>query len=123
MKLGYIYCLSNISMPGILKIGMTIRDPEIRLQEANISDTWRPPTPYKIEFAKKVSDFKEKEKTLHKLLEKYTERINPKREFFKVSIEEVRLFFDLIDGEPWVKNNYTEDDVWIPDEYEPYWKE
>jgi hypothetical protein len=100
---GYIYCFSNPSMPGILKIGMTERMPEARLSEANASDTWRPPTPYKIEFAKKVFNAYQKEKTLHILLEQYTVRIHPRREFFRVSCEEVRKFFDLIDGEMWVE--------------------
>jgi len=88
-------------MPGILKVGMTERTPDTRLGEANSSDTWRPPTPYKIEFAKKVSNAAAKEKTLHILLEQYTERINPRREFFRVSPEEVKKFFDLMDGEMW----------------------
>jgi hypothetical protein len=88
-------------MPGILKVGMTERTPEIRLREANASDTWRPPTPYKIEFAKKVFNASCKEKTLHTLLEQYTDRINLRREFFRVSTEEVRKFFDLMDGELW----------------------
>jgi hypothetical protein len=100
---GYIYCFSNSSMPGILKVGMTERTPEVRLSEANASDTWRPPTPYKIEFAKKVSNPSLKEKTLHTLLEQYTDRIHPRREFFRVSQEEVRKFFDLMDGEMWVE--------------------
>ena len=100
---GYLYCFSNQSMPGILKVGMTERTPEIRLNEANSSDTWRPPSPYKIEFAKKVLNPKQKETTLHNLLSQYTERINPKREFFRVSSEEVKTFFDLIDGDLWVK--------------------
>jgi hypothetical protein len=90
-------------MPGILKVGMTERTPEVRLSEANASDTWRPPMPYKIEFAKKVPDASGKEKTLHILLEQYTERINPRREFFRVSPEEVRKFFDLMDGEMWAE--------------------
>lgn len=101
MAEGYIYCFSNESMPNILKVGMTERTPDIRLSEANSSDTWRPPTPYKIEFAKKVSDAAGKEKTLHILLEQYTDRINPRREFFRVSPEEVRKFFDLMDGSMW----------------------
>ena len=100
---GYLYCFSNQSMPGILKVGMTERTPEIRLNEANISDTWRPPTPYKIEFAKKVINPKQKESVLHILLAQYTERINPKREFFLVSPEEVKTFFDLMDGELWIE--------------------
>ncbi len=109
MSTGYIYCFSNPSMLGILKVGMTDRTPEARLREANASDTWRPPTPYKIEFAKKVSDASGKEKTLHILLEQYTERINPRREFFRVSSEEVRKFFDLMDGEMW--NETYEEEV------------
>jgi hypothetical protein len=111
---GYIYCLSNTSMPGILKVGMTERSPDIRLKEANSSDTWRPPTPYKIEFAKKVSNPIGKEKTLHALLELYTHRINPRREFFTVSPEEVCKFFDLIDGEVWTENK----EIYYDDEHD-----
>ena len=114
MNMGTLYCFSNESMPGILKIGMTERTPEARLAEANSSDTWRPPTPYKIEFAKKVYNHKDKEKCLHILLEQYTERIHPRREFFRVSPEEVRKFFDLMDGEMWIQASddlEEEDDV------------
>jgi len=102
---GYIYCFSNSCMPGILKVGMTERTPGIRLREANSSDTWRPPTPYKIEFAKRVSNASLKENTLHTLLEQYTERVNPRREFFRVSAEEVQKFFDLMDGEIWTQTH------------------
>jgi hypothetical protein len=98
MTSGYIYCFSNESMPGVVKVGMTIRTPFERLSEANSSDTWRPPTQYKLEFAKKVTNSKQKKNTLHKLLSKYTERINPKREFFHASPREVETFFELIDG-------------------------
>lgn len=107
---GYIYCFSNQSMPGILKVGMTERTPEARLSEANTSDTWRPPTPYKIEFAKKVSNPFQKEKILHTLLEQYTERINIRREFFRVSPEEVCKFFELMDGEMWAEIRKEEED-------------
>lgn len=111
---GYVYCFSNESMPGILKIGMTERTPDARLAEANSSDTWRPPTPYKIEFAKKVIHPKEKETILHTLLSKYTDRINPKREFFRVSSDEVKIFFELMDGNWWnniVKNKNIEEEI------------
>jgi hypothetical protein len=111
---GYIYCFSNPSMPGILKIGMTERTPETRLREANASDTWRPPTPYNIEFAKKVYNPSKKENTLHTLMEQYTDRIHPRREFFRISSEEVINFFDLMDGEMWIKN-YEKKDCEIED--------
>ena len=57
--------------------------------------------PYTLEFAKKVTQPKEKEKTLHALLERYAERVSPSHEFFRVSVEEVRTFFALMDGEMW----------------------
>jgi len=110
MNEGYIYCFSNKSMPGILKVGMTERTPDVRLNESNNSDTWRPPTPYKIEFAKKVSNPKQKEITLHILLSQYTERINPRREFFRVSSEEVKEFFNLMDGDLWIDKIKEEPD-------------
>lgn len=97
---GWIYCISNPAMPGLLKIGMTERTPDIRLSEANTSNTWIP-MPFVLEMAKRVTNPEQKEKTLHKLLEQYTERINPRREFFRVTLEEVKVFFDLIDGEMW----------------------
>lgn len=97
---GWIYCISNPAMPGLLKIGMTERTPDIRLSEANTSNTWLP-MPFILEMAKRVTNPEQKEKTLHKLLEQYTERINPRREFFRVTLEEVKVFFDLIDGEMW----------------------
>lgn len=107
---GYVYCFSNESMPGILKVGMTERTPTIRLGEANSSDTWRPPTPYKIEFAKKVANPKHKETILHTLLSQYTDRINPKREFFRVSPENVKTFFELMDGPFWIDPNKPVED-------------
>lgn len=95
---GYIYCLSNELMPGLLKIGMTMRTPEDRIKELYTTGV---PTPFKIEFAKKVSDVVQKEKVLHLLLGKYTSRL-PGREFFKTDTTTVRDFFALMDGEEWV---------------------
>ena len=97
MTEGYIYCLSNPLFPNLLKIGMTERTPEERLREAN-SCTWCP-RKFELEFAKKVNNPREKERGIHSLLEKYRKRENPSREFFEVPVEEVKAFFDLIDGE------------------------
>lgn len=107
-KEGWVYCISNQNVRSadppnniLLKIGMTDRTPQERLAEANRSDTWRPPVNFKIEFAKKVKNALKKEKTLHKLLEQYNERVNRSREFFDISLEKARLYFDLMDGEYW----------------------
>ena len=114
MIYGYIYCFSNESMPGILKIGMTERTPNMRLDEANSSSTWKPPTPYKIEFAKKVLNPKEKESSLHNLFS--TERVNPNREFFRISSEKVKLMFNLMDGELWLENQLTKNETEVLEE-------
>ena len=115
---GYIYCISNETMPGLLKVGMTEQTPELILNEANNSGTWTVPS-FKIVIAKKVLNPKQKELTLHKLLSQYAERADPNREFFRVSQEEIKTFFDLIDGELWVETlekekeedeEYDEDD-------------
>ncbi len=110
---GYVYCFSNESMEKYLKIGFTEKTPEERLKDANSSGTWKPPLPYKIELAKKVKNPRGKEKTLHKLLSQYCGRPNSSREFFEVSIEEVKTFFKLMDGEDWEEKEPVEDCVSI----------
>ena len=95
---GYIYCFSNPSMPGIYKIGMTTRTPEERIKDANTSNTWKPPKPYNIEMFAKITEPMKKERSLHKLLEHYGKRIHPRREFFHITLHEVRMFFELLDG-------------------------
>lgn len=96
---GWMYCISNESLrDGLLKIGMTLKSPEEVLIRANKSNTWNADD-FKLEFAKKVQNARQKEKTLHKLLEKYNERVKSGKEFFRISVEKVRLYFDLMDGE------------------------
>jgi hypothetical protein len=120
-KEGWVYCISNDNIRSsklpnnvLLKIGMTNRTPQERLAEANKSDTWRPPVNYKIEFAKRVRNALKKEKTIHKLLEQYNERVNRSREFFDITVEKARLYFDLMDGEYWetpIKETDIETDI------------
>jgi hypothetical protein len=94
-------------MSGILKVGMTERTPEERAKELFTTSV---PLPFKIEFAKRVTDPKGKESSLHLLLEQYTDRVYPRREFFRVSPEEVRKFFELMDGEMWAETRVEEEE-------------
>ena len=96
---GWIYCLINESIPNQVKVGQTANNPNHRAKQ--ISGTGVP-TPHKVAFAKKVKDYKRKEKLLHQILSKDGGRTNPKREFFKCEPDHVKLLFDLIDGE-WLK--------------------
>jgi hypothetical protein len=97
MSHGYVYCITNPSIPDLVKIGLTTRTLEERLAEANSNSTWTP-FPYQVEFAKWVAGCETKEITLHKIF--HAQRVNPKREWFRVPVETVRLHFELMDG-PW----------------------
>jgi hypothetical protein len=98
---GYIYAFANEAMLGLLKIGMTEREPTDRLRDANSSDTWRPPMPFKIVMAKAVREPRAKEAAIHALLARLGARVNANREFFRISMEDARLAFDLLDGDYW----------------------
>jgi|LauGreDrversion4_2_1035121.scaffolds.fasta_scaffold134025_2 hypothetical protein len=112
MNYGWIYCFSNPAMPGLLKVGM-IHNADERTPLDRAKELYKTglPLPFEIEFAKKVSNPKQKETLIHTLLSQYTERPNPLREFFRVSPEEVKTFFDLMDGEMWVDTRVVEDEA------------
>jgi hypothetical protein len=110
MTEGYIYCVSNVSMPYICNIGMSWMTPDVSGVSGAIFDDmnnarllWYPPTPYKCNIAKKVLDPIHKTATIYKLLEQY--RINPAREFFRISLKDVRALFELMDGEYCIDDN------------------
>jgi T5orf172 domain len=110
---GWVYALSNESMPGLIKIGFTSRPPLERLEEANAPNTFGPPTPYRIEFAKRVRNANQREKMIHRILSR--DRVNMSREFFRVHLEVVRDVFALMDGEEWgLEETEAEFDVHIP---------
>ena len=85
-------------MPGILSIGMTTNTPDDMARELFTPGV---ALPFKIEIAKKVTHPSDKVSKIHLLLGKYTTKISLDREFFRISPEEVRLFFDIMDGEMW----------------------
>ncbi len=83
MAKGFVYVLSNRSMPGMVKIGKTTRDPRTRAGELFASGV---PTPFVIEATIETPDINETELTVHRLLS--ANRVNKKREFFHVSVSE-----------------------------------
>jgi len=105
MSRGWVYCLSNKSMPGLLKIGQTKNSPATRSDQLFTSGV---PTPFKIEFAKSVENYDKKEKIIHSLLEKFSVRVNPKREFFEINVDDAKLIFDLMDGEEYKEETIKE---------------
>lgn len=102
---GYLYCFSNESLKNLYKIGMTTRNVEDRLKEAN-SSTWNPDK-FKMELCVRVEDVEKKEKLIHQMLEKY--RSNSRREFFEVSLDKVKFLFDLLREEEIKAQNIAEE--------------
>jgi hypothetical protein len=106
MSEGYIYCLTNETMPGLVKIGEIHtegRSPDDRARELYTTGV---AMPFNIEFAKKVKNPAEAEARIHAFI---SDKRLPRREFFKTTPEVVRKLFDLIDGEMWVRAEVDED--------------
>lgn len=93
---GYIYVLSNRSMPGIYKIGCTSRSVEERIVELSISTGV--PTTFEKEYSFYVQDIAKAEALLLNKLQPY--RISKEKEFFKVNLDIIKkacgcLFWDF----------------------------
>jgi hypothetical protein len=79
---GFVYFLSNPSIPNYLKIGCTRRDIESRVNELNSPTSV--PTPFKIEMYFSSTDHYGVEKSIHQVLDSYRA---PGKEFFNISME------------------------------------
>jgi hypothetical protein len=78
-RAGKIYALINSSMPGLVKIGKTTRDAELRADELNTTGV---PTPFIVLYELDVVDCDVAEREVHKRLSKF--RVADNREFFRV---------------------------------------
>lgn len=79
MTKGYVYILSNESLPGLIKIGKTTRTVEQRANELFTSGL---PTPFKIEHEILTPNCHELEDVVHHHFCDW--RVSPDREFFKL---------------------------------------
>ena len=95
-EVGWIYCMSNPGMPGLVKVGQTAHDPRERASQLYTTGV---PFEFRVEIAKRVWNYVAKEKQIHDLLEKYFERPNPSREFFRCSSTDVFQILELMDGD------------------------
>lgn len=83
MSKGYVYVLSNPSIPGLLKIGQSINGGKSRA--SNLFQTGLP-TPFILEFEMLFNDCANAESSVHSGLSDFREAQN--REFFRVSVYE-----------------------------------
>ncbi len=96
MPSGYIYVLSNPSIPGLLKIGRTDRTPEQRIRELHSTGV---PTPFVIEYSCITSDSALTESVIHRAFDVMGMRASAQREFFQVSVEVAIEMVEKITGE------------------------
>lgn len=100
MSAGYIYVLSNPLYPEYVFIGASKKTPAEKAAELYSEGLL---FPFKVEMAKSVVGTDTKLVSLHKLLNKFGERPNPDRDFFKIPADTIENLFDLVDGENWVQ--------------------
>lgn len=88
---GFCYALVNESMPGIVKIGMTKKRPEIRAKQ--LSQQTAAPTPFVLVYFQRYFDMRDAERFLHERLD--SRRVSNK-EFFRVGISELPKLFHCV---------------------------
>lgn len=102
---GFIYILSNKSMPGMVKIGRTKNLPEKRAQELSASSGV--PVPFHVEWSQPVRNHEECEKKIHDALRQY--RLSTNREFFQLPVGRcIGLIQNLISGDRLPDSSFLE---------------
>ena len=89
---GTVYVLTNPAIPNMVKIGKTTRNVELRLADLYSTGV---PLPFECEYAAKVKDVDGTEKAFHLGFKK--DRVNIKREFFKIDPEQAIAFLKLLE--------------------------
>lgn len=93
-KPGFVYAMTSGSLQdsGLIKIGRCTCPPLERAKQ--LTSSTAAPSPFVVLYSKKVSDCVAAEALLH---ERFADRrINDKREFFQVSLEEVAFSMDRV---------------------------
>ena len=79
---GYVYILSNVSHPSILKIGMTTKSPRARAEELRGTGTLHP---FIVEWSMECGFPLDIEQRAHSIL--WDKRVHDNREFFEVELD------------------------------------
>lgn len=95
MSKGFIYLLSNPSIPGLVKIGFSRKVPTERALEL---DTTGVPTPFVVEYYCLVNDAAPLESKIHQKLD--NRRLRKGREFFRMDVSEALSSLKEIIKEP-----------------------
>lgn len=77
---GWVYVIANESMPGLVKVGFSTKDPSMRADELNHTGS---PLPYKVLYDVLVHEPYQKEQISHRILTKHKEG----KEWFRCGVE------------------------------------
>ena len=94
----WIYILSNETMPGLVKIGFTKNKPGERAKQINAATGVA--LDFKVEWAFPCFNAHDLEKEIHAYLEANGFRVNKRKEFFNVSVEQGKSVIERI-GQPY----------------------
>jgi len=101
----WIYILSNITMPGLVKIGFTKNRPGERAKQINAATGVA--LDFKVEWAFPCFNAHALEREIHAYLEAEGFRVNKKKEFFNITVDQGRSVVERL-GESY---KMTEDEV------------
>lgn len=92
-QLSVVYVLTNSAMPGLVKIGTTAQDDDASKRISQLYTTGVP-VPFDLEFACRVPNATEVESALHTAFA--PNRVNPRREFFRIEAEQAIAILKLL---------------------------
>jgi len=84
--------MTNQAMPGLVKVGYSLKDPNLRAQEMNHTGT---PHPYVVEYEELVEQPRDKEQLVHRNLNEFREG----KEWFRCSVKYARSVIRQIIGD------------------------
>ena len=91
---GWVYVLTNSAMPGLVKIGLTTRNPRDRAAE--LTAATGVPAPFVIAWCRAATDCAYVEAAVHRMLD--DRRVSGKREFFRCDVQTARQVIEAAAG-------------------------
>ncbi len=96
---GWVYVITNKAMPGLVKVGYSMKDPEIRAEELNHTGA---PHPYQVKYEVLVEEPRAIERAVHKQLQSQGEG----KEWFRCSTDEAAAAIRFVVGSGTMFENY-----------------
>lgn len=95
MTSGYVYILTNVSLPGMIKVGRTFRDSRSRARELFTTGL---PTPFQVAFEIFSDEHEKLEAGFHQELCDF--RVSSNREFFKYPLDKAITLLQELNSPP-----------------------